>query len=295
MVILKIKKMYYFTFLAALFMGLSCTGKETPDYKEPPHVTPPLTGVESTYDKADGAIRLVSYNVGSFSKYNDSIEMIAKMMLELQADAVCMNEVDSCTTRASGLDQPKVLAAKMGEWHHCFGRALYCLGGSYGNAIVVSPDFMNKGTETIVIPQGTGAQVRTCAVFKTDKFVIMAAHLDHVGEEARLDGVKRITDWAKKNYGNSDMPVFLCGDMNCEPQDAPIVKFKNDWNLISVIKNTFPAGQGKVAVKCIDFVFALKNNAKYEVMDSDVPMNFKYGNVLLASDHLPIYVDVKLK
>ena len=84
MVILKIKKMYYFTFLAALFMGLSCTGKETPDYKEPPHVTPPLTGVESTYDKADGAIRLVSYNVGSFSKYNDSIEMIAKMMLELQ-------------------------------------------------------------------------------------------------------------------------------------------------------------------------------------------------------------------
>jgi endonuclease/exonuclease/phosphatase family metal-dependent hydrolase len=73
------------------------------------------------------------------------------------------------------------------------------------------------------------------------------------------------------------------------------VKFKEEWNLLSVQKNTFPSGSGQKAVKCIDFIFALKNNAKYEVTASDVPLRFNKGNVDTASDHLPIYVDVKLK
>ena len=64
---------------------------------------------------------------------------------------------------------------------------------------------------------------------------------------------------------------------------------------ISITENTYPAGPGKTAIKCIDFIFALNNKAKYEVLGSDVPMVFKYGDVSKASDHLPIYVDVRLK
>lgn len=281
--------------LAAIVLFTACSASVNKDFQKPPHEEKPEQETGNLYNKADGSIRLVSYNVGSFAKYIKSIDMIAQMMLELKADAVCMNEVDSCTTRSDGLYQPKELAEKMGKWHYYFGKAIPSLGGSYGNAMVLSPQFKNLGTETMLIPKGQGAQVRSCAVFKTDKFILLATHLDHTNNQARLDGVKLITEWAKKYYGDSKTPVFLLGDMNCEPQDEPIVKFKEEWNLLSVQKNTFPSGSGQKAVKCIDFIFALKNNAKYEVTASDVPLRFNKGNVDTASDHLPIYVDVKLK
>ena len=43
---------------------------------------------------------LVQYNVGAFKKYDDSsIDAIARVVKELDADAVTFNEVDSCTRR----------------------------------------------------------------------------------------------------------------------------------------------------------------------------------------------------
>ena len=283
---------------ASVLFAVSCSGHGSADYTHPPHVAAPEPQVEATYEKGEGVIRLVSYNVGLFSKhskYTSSIDMVAKMMLELQADAVCLNELDSCTTRTNRLFQSKILAEKMGNWHHFFGAAMPHLGGAYGEGMVVSPEFKNEGTYALAIPKGKGAEPRVCAVFKTDRFIFLATHLDHVNADAQLDGAIRITEWAKKNYGDSDIPVFLCGDMNCETHHAPIIYYKEHWKQISITENTYPAGPGKYAIKCIDFIFALKNNAKYEVLGSDVPMIFKYGDVTQASDHLPIYVDVKLK
>ena len=43
-------------------------------------------------------IRLVTYNVGVFNKYiADDYPLVAGMMREIEADAVCLNELDSCT------------------------------------------------------------------------------------------------------------------------------------------------------------------------------------------------------
>lgn len=245
-------------------------------------ITPPEKGV----------IRLVSYNVGVFNKYTNSMDMVAKMMKELSADAVGMNETDSCTIRTAGVYQAKAFAEKLGNWHYCFARSMPYNNGAYGNSIVVSPDFKVTGKTAIPIPVGSGREPRSCAVVTTDKFVFMAAHLDHTDEAARLEGVRLITSWALKNYGDSDIPVFLCGDMNCGPDDAPIALLKQDWELISATKSTFPSTGSN---KCIDFIFALDNKARYDVVGSDVPLDFESGSVTEASDHLPVYVDVKLK
>lgn len=280
--------------LTMLMASIASCGKSgNSDFVEPPH----SSGQESPvpYDKEDGVIRLVSYNVGLFAKYTKSLNMVADMMNELQADAVCLNELDSCAIRTDRVYQSKALAEKMGGWHHYFAGAMSYSDGRYGEGMVVSPKFSNQGTYTVHIPKGAGAEPRVCAVFKTDKFIFLATHLDHVNAGARLDGAVRISEWAKQNYGDSDIPVFLCGDMNCEPSDEPILRLNEDWIRLSVIKSTYPAGPGKYAKKCIDFVFALKNNAKYEIVGSDVPLAFKSGRVSEASDHLPIYVDVRLK
>lgn len=286
-----------------IFMAAACSKPETPQDETPPHVTPPEeeVEVEVTYKKEEGVIRLVSYNVGAFSKYTNSVDMIAKMMKELDADIVGMNETDSCTTRSSRTYQAKVLAEKLGGWHYYFSRSIAYQNGGYGNSIVASDELKNLGTEKITIPAPIvdgkpKGEVRSCAIMKTDKFVYMAAHLDHTGtasgEAARLEGVRLITEWAQKHYGNSDMPVFLCGDMNCEPKDAPILKFQEDWTLLSVTRNTYPSTNSK---KCIDFIFGLNNKAQYELKGSDIPLVFESGSVTTASDHLPLYVDVKLK
>jgi endonuclease/exonuclease/phosphatase family metal-dependent hydrolase len=83
--------------------------------------------------------------------------------------------------------------------------------------------------------------------------------------------------------------------MNCEPNDAPIVELKKNWTMLSVADNTYPSSPSKPATKCIDFIFVLKNKAQYEFVKSEVPTKFENGSVTEASDHLPIYVDVKLK
>ena len=265
------------------------------DFKEPQHIHKPGNEKESGFEKKEGAIRLVSYNVGLFGKYIDSMDMVAAMLKELKADAVCLNELDSCTVRSGGIYQSQALAKKMGNWHHYYAGAMKYNRGSYGEGMVVSPELKNNGTYAIRIPQGLGAEPRVCPVFKTDKFVFLATHLDHVNNYARLDGAIRISEWAKEQYGDTDVPVFLCGDMNCEYNDEPLKRLKEDWKTISVVKNTYPSGPGRYPIKCIDFIFALKNKAKYEVVASDVPLTFENGDVNQASDHLPIYVDVILK
>ncbi len=61
--------------------------------------------------------------------------------------------------------------------------------------------------------------------------------------------------------------------------------------VISCGKNTFSA---KNPYEHIDFILALRNGAKYSLVGSDVPVKFTVGDVGVASDHLPIFVDVKL-
>ena len=63
------------------------------------------------YPKSEGVTRLVSYNVGVFAKYAKSgSKMTARMMKELDADAVGMQELDSCTTRTKHVFQVKRFA-----------------------------------------------------------------------------------------------------------------------------------------------------------------------------------------
>lgn len=44
--------------------------------------------------------------------------------------------------------------------------------------------------------------------------------------------------------------------------------------------------------KCIDYVFMLKNKAKYKVTKTYVPVTFENGDVAIASDHCPVFVEM---
>lgn len=75
--------------------------------------------------KAPGVTRLVTYNVGVFNKYiRDDYRLVADMMREIGADAVCLNELDSCAVRTRGVFQLERVAGLMGGWDFCYGPAM---------------------------------------------------------------------------------------------------------------------------------------------------------------------------
>lgn len=241
------------------------------------------------YPKAKGVTRIVHYNVGVFSKEIDnSIPMVAAMMKELGADALSLNELDSCNTRHTNY-QLADMAKEMGGWNYFYSRAMAYREGAYGVGIAVPSEILDSFT--IPLAKGDGSEPRACSVVETKYYVIASTHLDHKAESSVIDQARTINEVLAKKYSKSKKPVFLCGDMNSRPESATLKELKKEWDVLSVEKFTIPPKEPRA---CIDFILALRNGAKYKLVGSDVPTVFKDGDVTVASDHLPVYVDVKL-
>ena len=84
--------------MTLLTLGLACNAaacmEDEPFYDTeiPPHVS-----IDNS--KGEDVTRLVTYNVGIFNKYiKDDYQLIADMMKEIDADAICMNELTTTPT-----------------------------------------------------------------------------------------------------------------------------------------------------------------------------------------------------
>ena len=246
--------------------------------------------VNSVYPKAKNVTRIVQYNVGVFSKeIENSIPMISSMMKEIGADAISLNELDSCNARHPN-NQIKDFSEEMGGWNHKFGRAMPFRDGAYGVGVVV-PDKI-EDSFVIALPQGNGLEPRACAVVETKGYVLASTHLDYKDEPSIVVQAQTINKELAGKYSQTKKPVFLAGDMNSIPGSAVLNELAKRWDVISCRKNTFSAVNPH---ECIDFILVLRNGAKVEVVASDVPAEFETGEVGTASDHLPIFVDVKLR
>lgn len=242
------------------------------------------------YPKPAGSFRVMTYNVGVFSKYqNNSTDMVAAMIKELEADVVCLNELDSCNTRHN-VNQVAMLASALGSWQWKFGKALDFRNGKYGNGVVVPKDVKIIDRYTVTLPKGSGSEQRSIAVVETDKYVIGAAHLEYSSVEAANAQAEVVNSWASKNYNHYDKPVFFCGDMNMTPDQAPIATLKGSWEILSETGLTYPSTN---PTKCIDYIFHYKNSKEVKLLGSHVATKFHNGDVTKASDHNPVYVDVQ--
>ena len=126
-------------------------------------------------------------------------------------------------------------------------------------------------------------------VIETPKYIFAACHLDHIGATARTVQARTITETLQARYGNSRKPVFLAGDFNATPDSPVIRQMSRDWTLISVLGDSYSA---KDPHTCIDYIFLLHNRAAVRVEGGAVATEFTSGDVAVASDHLPLYVDV---
>ena len=241
-----------------------------------------------TYPKPKGVTRIVQYNVGAFSKeIGSSIPMVAAMMQELGADAVCLNELDSCNLRHS-TDQTKEFAESMGGWNYRFGRAMPYLEGAYGVGVAVPGRILSSFV--IPLPRGNGLEPRACCVVETREYVLASTHLDYKDMPSMVAQAEIINEELFARYGDSKKPVILAGDMNSIPGSPVLEKLSARWEILSCRKETFSSIRPR---ECIDYILKLRNKAVVKLSGTDVPVVFAGGDVKVASDHLPLFVDIK--
>ena len=270
---------------------------------------PSCTNTTGLYPKnGRKTVRIVSYNVGIFGKWDLSSESYtATLMNELGADVIALQELDSCTTR-TGPDrfQAKDFASAMGEdWRHFYAAALIPYKeGTYGIGEVWNSDRLDMvKCFKVKLPRVVAREDRALAVVEYENMVVASTHLNGNPDDVN-PSVRLINETLKGLYGETDKPVFLCGDFNARPDNPAIEYLRTDWNILTPVGATGVGGKNRdlpappqtieeVKGNCIDYIMLLKNKAEVEVLDSQICFRFETGSPFESSDHLPVFVDVR--
>lgn len=240
-----------------------------------------------------GTVRVVSYNVGVFTKsgYN-KLSMVTDMMHEMKADVIGLQELDSCAHRTDGHYQLEEFADALGGWNYRFAPAIPFDGGSYGIGIASRKKYRILDSWSMTLDRGKGAEQRALEVVEFPKFVLATAHLDHKSDAAQLAQAKKISEVLYNRYAPTHKVVILCGDFNAKPGSKTIKEMKKNWTIVSNQGNTYDSSRPK---QCIDYIMVLDNASSYVLRHTAVASKFDDGDVTQASDHLPVYVDIKPK
>lgn len=229
---------------------------------------------------ANGKLRIMSYNIHNGMGLDEKrdLQRIARVIRQLAPDVVAVEEVDSATERSGRVDMLKILAAEA-LMYPVFGPAIDYQGGRYGVGILAKEKPVKH--YTLALPGREEQRVFLVAEF--ENYVFCATHFS-LTEEDQLLSVSLIRE-AVKDYAK---PVFLAGDLNTSP-DSPVMKaLKKVFQPLTSGKSmTFPADH---PTECIDYILGLKKEgtSSYALLQSGVVEE------TVASDHLPVYADVRL-
>ena len=231
-------------------------------------------------------LRLVTYNVlhfgGNPAYPNGNYQVIANILKSLNPDVVCIQELDSVTTRTNRVYQLKQLA-DLNFWNYRFAATIPYNGGSYGIGITTPHAIVNSSSYKLT----SSGEQRGFLIVEFAKYVMVCTHLG-LDAATRLKQVQEITAKVKELYGNSSKPVFLGGDLNATPLTNEMKEFYKDWILLSPQEYT-----NSNRTKCIDYILMLNRGDKYKVLEAKVIGTSEFsGDMRNESDHLPVMVTV---
>ena len=233
-------------------------------------------------------MKIMTYNVMHCEGLDGKID-VGRTAARINAespDFACLQEIDWCTDRVSGVDEPGELARLTGM-HATFARAIFYRGGQYG--VMLLSREKPLGVEQIPLP---GKEPRVLLVCEFKDCVIATSHLSVAGKEEREASVPII----RRAFAKYDRPVFFTGDWNATP-DSDVLRALGEF--LSVLSDqkgcTFhgrtkngpkgnPAGR---AARCIDYIAVDRAHAKdFCVVDTHVVED------RMTSDHAPVVVTV---
>ena len=232
------------------------------------------TTIES---KEENSLRVMSYNVRNCRGMDEVVDYqrVADIMNRVDPDVIAVQELDSASVRSNGVFALKELADRT-RMYYTYGPSIDYQGGKYGIGILSK----EKPLSYWMLPL-PGRRLLLVAEFK--EYVMCCSHFSLTKEDQVLSVpiiLDALTDIRK--------PLFLAGDMNSiqgsPTQNALQEKF---MPLNNYKDNTIP---GQSPNRCIDFIYGFDNGNQYSVLRRQVLYDEP-----IASDHLPLFVDVRLK
>lgn len=120
-------------------------------------------------------------------------------------------------------------------------------------------------------------------------------HLDHISDEARVEGIRQVFKTTGERNQIDDMPTIIAGDFNAEP-DSDTISFCKNYDKFKVYEVTDKIAVtfhnwGQKAVK-IDYIFAtesIKNSVKSVYIWDDCDEG------IYLSDHYPVCVEFEIE
>lgn len=225
-------------------------------------------------------IKILSYNIRNARGMDGVVDYdrIASVIRRIDADCVALQELDSATERSQGKVVLDELAKRL-DMYASYGASIDYQGGKYGIGILSKEMPLRK--ETVSLPGSE--EKRSLLIVELPCYVICGTHWS-LKQPDRLSSVRVINKVTEKYMSK---PVFLAGDLNAIPISPEIEKLLKTWKMLNnPARPTIPANNPR---NCIDYIF-FKKNSDYsiKVLDTNVE------NEPLASDHLPVWVDVEL-
>ena len=228
-------------------------------------------------EPAEGVIRILTYNIRNCIGMDGKTDFdrVADVIKAINPHVVALQEVDSVTRRMDDADVLKILAEKTGMYYR-YGPAISFQGGKYGNGVLSK----EKPFGYSYIPLPGRQERRSLLKVEFDDFILYGTHLNNRYAGDRHGSVM-IIDYEVKGSGK---PVILAGDINDTPGSRTLELLSESWVQLSGNEYTFPSDSPD---KCIDYIFGFKPNGfEYRVVKQEVV------NEPVASDHLPVFVDV---
>lgn len=230
--------------------------------------------------KKDKEITILSYNVRNCRGLDNVVnyERVAKVISKTGADIVALQELDSATTRSQGVSVLNELA-KLTGMVPTYRASIDYQGGKYGIGILTRQKPLK--VEGLSLPGRE--EKRSVVLVEMENYVLACTHFS-LTQADRSKSVELI-DSLTKDYKK---PVFLAGDLNATPASSEIKALSQNWEFLNdTSRLTIPANK---PTSCIDYIMARKRAGHtFKVVNTVVE------NEPVASDHLPVWVRVKMK
>ncbi len=234
---------------------------------------------QTVYPKEENSTRIMSYNIRNCIGMDGvmDIDRVAAVINNVSPDVVAVQELDSAARRTGNIYVLGELAGKV-LMHPVFAPAIDHDGGKYGIGLLSKEVPLN--TRSIPLPGREEARALLIAEF--EKYYVCCTHFS-LTEEDRIASVNVIFNALQ----GITKPVILAGDMNSRYESNVQELLRERFTTLNNYKqNTSPSDSPRA---CIDFIYGLNNAGNtYSILGRDVLTT-------QASDHLPLYVDVRLK
>ena len=236
-------------------------------------------GYAQPYLKTENTIRVMSYNIQNGRGMDKVVDYqrIADMITQTAPDVVALQELDSVTNRSGQVD---VLAqlAQLTAMYPVYGASIPYDGGQYGIGVLSK----EKPLSWKQVPLPGREELRSLLLVEFKDYVVGCTHFSLTADD-RLASVE-IINQAVKDF---EKPVFLAGDLNATPGSPVLDTFRHNWTVLSdTAKFTIPPDK---PTRTIDYILGyMPKGYTYSVWQTLVPNT-------LASDHLPLFADVRLK